>query len=87
MELPIRARHQNDETEAGVGVRAVSGARVLGMTVKYETTPNPNPDPDPNPNPDPDPGPSPSLGPSPNPNPDPSPNLTQVRDQAAAGGH
>jgi len=47
MELPIRARHQNDETEAGVGVRAVAGARVLGMTVKYETSPHPSPYPQP----------------------------------------
>jgi len=39
MELPIMARYQIDETEAGVGVRHVSGARVLGMTVKYETKP------------------------------------------------
>ena len=35
LELPIKARKQSDETEAGVGVRAVEAARVLGMTVKY----------------------------------------------------
>ena len=47
LELPIKARKQSDETEAGVGVRAVEAARVLGMTVKYETTPKTRPGPQP----------------------------------------
>ena len=47
LELPIKARKQSDETEAGVGVRGVEAARVLGMTVKYETTPKTRPGPQP----------------------------------------